>query len=262
MKRNALSFLLTFSMFAISFSACKKDGWPCINGKGENITEQRAVSDFSRIEQLMDADVYITQGTAYAVSLEAQNNLMDEIRTEVNGGVLKIYNKRCFKHHKPIKVFITMPVVAGVTLAGSGNVYLQNRIESNDLFVSLTGSGSIECEDSVIADFLETDLSGSGTVALLGRFQTVSTGISGSGTIALKGKAKSNGLHISGSGSLEAFDLPVNTCTVDITGSGNARVNVMDNLDVHITGSGNVYFKGSPSVTTNITGSGSVVSVP
>lgn len=262
MKRNALSLFLTLSVFVFTFSACKKDGWPCINGKGELTTEQRTVTEFSRIEQLMDADVYVTQGSTYSITLEAQDNLLDDIKTEVKGGELKIYNKRCFKHHKPIKVYITMPIVAGVTLAGSGNIYLQNRIESNDLYVALTGSGSVVSQDSVIANGVEINLSGSGNIALVGRFDAMSTGISGSGNIALKGKATSNGLHISGSGSLEAFDMPVNDCTVDITGSGDARINVLETLDVHITGSGNVYFKGMPSVTTNITGSGSVVSVP
>ena len=262
MKRIAFPILLTIIAFTLTFSSCKKDTWPCISGKGNAIAVQRAVDGFSRVESLMDAEVFITQGSEYSVALEAQNNLIEHIRTEVKNGELRIYNKRCIKKHDPVRVHITMPTVSGVVLAGSGSIRLVNRIESNALYVSLTGSGSIVSNDSVIADHLDTELSGSGDVALHGAFGAVSTGISGSGSVEVQGHGASHDVKISGSGDVNTFGLAVKTSNVNITGSGNARVNVSDNLTVDITGSGQVYFKGQPSVTTNITGSGAVVAVP
>jgi hypothetical protein len=45
---------------------------------------------------------------------------------------------------------------------------------------------------------------------------------------------------------------------MDIGGSLNAFVNVMQQLDVTMAGSGSVQFNGTPQVNANVTGSGSV----
>ena len=65
-------------------------------------------------------------------------------------------------------------------------------------------------------------------------------------------------IRIMGTGSFLGYSMELNTCEVDITGTGNVEVNVNDQLDVRIDGTGNVYYKGNPIVHADIKGTGSV----
>ena len=54
-------------------------------GSGNVVKEERKVSSFNAIEVSGAFDVELVQGTAIAVTVEADDNLMDLIRTEVRG---------------------------------------------------------------------------------------------------------------------------------------------------------------------------------
>src|SRR4051812_14457869 len=55
--------------------------------------EDRHLSGFNAVDLAGSFDVYITQGSTESVKVEAPDNIIDHILTEVRGGVLKIYNK-------------------------------------------------------------------------------------------------------------------------------------------------------------------------
>mgnify|MGYP002641732806 FL=1 len=65
-------------------------------------------------------------------------------------------------------------------------------------------------------------------------------------------------IELTGTGDLNAYDLEVRECIVMLSGTGDARVRVVDNLDVESTGTGDVYYKGQPSIDVEITGTGSL----
>ena len=82
--------------------------------------------------------------------------------------------------------------------------------------------------------------------------------ISGSGTVIPAGVSESLDLSISGSGIFEGETLVSVTGTIAVSGSGEAVVNVTDDLDVKVSGSGNVQYLGDPGVSVSISGSGDV----
>ena len=82
--------------------------------------------------------------------------------------------------------------------------------------------------------------------------------ISGSGTVTPEGVSESLDLSISGSGVFEGEALLSAAGTVSVSGSGDAVVNVTDDLDVKVSGSGNVEYLGDPRVSVSISGSGDV----
>jgi hypothetical protein len=51
----------------------------------------------------------------------------------------------------------------------------------------------------------------------------------------------------------------VKEADVEITGSGDAHLQVANLLKARISGSGEVYYKGNPQLDTKITGSGKVI---
>ncbi len=211
----------------------------CIQGSGNYSTENRTVDDFSSIDLSGIGDVYLTQGEK-DLRIEAEDNIIQEIKTEVGGGKLTIYHKaRCINPHMPIKIFVSTPELESLSISGSGRIISQSPIDSKALNLRVSGSGNME---------------------LNAVCQDLQAMISGSGTALLKGEAARSEIVISGSGSMHGYDLQTDRSKVTISGSGIAEIYVMEELSALISGSGSLYCKGNPeSVSQTVSGSGRVI---
>lgn len=233
MKHVHLLSLLLITML-LSFNSCRK-----IAGTGPVVEEERTLSGFTRISVGTGATVQVTQGATFEVILEAQQNILDIITTEVHHGELVIDNQRHtnIASWEDVHVYITMPEVTGLTLTGSGDIQVQNDINTEEMKLQISGSGNIYLP-RLTAHKLLTKISGSGYVQ-------VDEGI-----------VQQQELQISGSGAIRLSGLEAKQAEVTISGSGDARVFVTDFLKVRISGSGDVYYTGNPTIDVQITGSG------
>lgn len=83
--------------------------------------------------------------------------------------------------------------------------------------------------------------------------------ILGSGDIEATGKVRALDARISGSGELQLKQLEAATCSIRISGSGDAEVTAKEALDVRVSGSGEVVYYGNPvNVNSAINGSGEI----
>lgn len=269
MSSNLFKYAVILSVLAITFSSCKKDGWPCKNGNGSMRTETRNITGFTQIENEMEAEVYITQGTVYEVKVEAQENLLEEVVTDIKGDELQIYSKHCINKHDPIKIYITLPVLTKVDISGSGYAVSTGNFSAGSLSLVVSGSGYFQAQDSIFTDNLDLTVSGSGKIDFIGESRSANAVVSGSGNITLVGQGNPSDtglpsaldLTISGSGSVQAFDYPVEECHFTISGSGLGQVNVSTLLEGTISGSGSLMYMGNPTLNVTVGGSGSVVHV-
>lgn len=192
----------------------------CIDGHGAIVSESRVLNDFNSINSNIYGDILITQGPLENVIIEAHQNILDEIETNVVNGELIITLNHCIDIVEPVKVHITIPNIQNLTLTGVGGFIFQNDFILTNINVSLTGAG----------DF------------------------------TLLGTANNVDILLTGVGDIKAFGLISEVCNITITGIGDTEVFVNDELNVTITGVGNVYYKGNPSsINSNITGTGSVI---
>lgn len=244
--------------------------------------EVRNVDAFTKISFAVPGKLYLKQGSPRKVEIEADDDVIKEIETEVSGGRLRIGKEdKWFNwnlNNDKITVYITVPEIEGVAVSGSGNIIGQSTIKTNNLDLKVSGSGSMTLEFDATGDVdadvsgsgdlkvkgncksLDTDVSGSGSLDVSGTVDnTANFGISGSGKIHANGSADFVKADISGSGKVLAADLQANRCQVRIAGSGDVEINVKSELDANITGSGSVYYKGNPNkVNANSAGSGKV----
>ena len=207
------------------------------------IDEQRNVKDFSALSIGVPADVIITKGNQFKVVLKGDEEDLKKINTKVSGDRLIIEKEDDWSFwgnlfDDEVQIYITMPSLSAISLAGSGNVKSEDRFETEEFDINISGSGKIDME--VIAS--ETDIN-----------------ISGSGKIYLAGSSEEADISISGSGDIEAEDFKIAACEIKIMGSGNCTVYVTDKLDTKVMGSGDIYYKGNPAyVNNNTMGSGNV----
>ncbi|MFH2141456.1 MAG: head GIN domain-containing protein [Bacteroidota bacterium] len=234
---KTLSFI--FVVIFTSAISCRDPFHTGIKGNGHVVNEARSVSSFDEIKSCDDFNVFVTQDSINSIIVEAEENLVPYISTEING------NKLTIKTEKNRNLHNTKPV----------NIYLHTGSLSH---VSLSGSGNINIEGANTG-FLELDISGSGNINCQIDAGSIDAHIAGSGDMTLAGTSDESNFKISGSGKIRSYNLEQYNCHSDISGSGNIYVFANDLLDVDISGSGNVYYIGIPSVNTRITGSGSVI---
>ena len=204
--------------------------------------ENRNVGDFDKISLSISADLYLTQGSKNEVIIEADEDVLEKIETEVNGGTLNIKFERWYNYRgaKNIKIYVTVKEINKLILAGSGDIVSKSPIKTENLDLVITGSGTISIDD------LNT--------------KRVDAMISGSGDIRVGGKTKANELDatVTGSGDIIASNMEFEEADLTITGSGTIKALVTERLDANITGSGTIYYKGKPVIDANITGSGKI----
>ncbi len=235
MKRVQVFLWVTIA--GILFQSCEK-----LVGKGPIVTETRTTPNFSGVELKVPGKLYYTEGAAYKVELQSQQNILNEIETIMSGNDLVIrfrHNNTNLKSGEDVIVKITAPAVSKLEVHGSGDIESQTPFNPASLRLAVNGSGNIRITD-VETGFLDTEISGSGKINLI------------------EGVTENQALKISGSGDMDFGNFIAKKTTARISGSGNIKVNTAETLDVHISGSGAVRYRGNPVVTSSVSGSGSV----
>src|ERR1035438_1699801 len=85
---------------------------------------------------------------------------------------------------------------------------------------------------------------------------------SGGSKFKFKGSATTVTMDVSGAVDIYAYDPLAESMHLDISGAGNAQINVSKDLNVEISGAGSVHYKGSPAkFIENVSGAGSIKKV-
>jgi len=216
---------------------------PGESGSGNVVTETRKVTDFHAIDISYPGEIVITQGNAVSVKVEAEDNVLPGLKTQVKNGTLEIF----YKAEKDKRVNPTEMVTITIVVK-----------DLDDLQFSSAGELTI---DGLKTDSLDFGLSGAGKVTVSDiETKNLSIDLSGAGSMDASGTADIVDVNISGFGSFEGGDLHSQSASVNISGAGSATVWADDDLDANVSGAGSVNYYGSPSVTKNVSGVGGVSS--
>lgn len=170
-------------------------------GSGTLETETRPLDPFTRIHLESGADISITIGPTQSVKVTMDDNLLDNIVTEVRRKTLVISSEGSYTTRKGCRVEITIPSLTRLQISGSGNI-------------TVTGLSAPEFE------YL---LEGSGNLTMDGTVEHLTIEIAGSGDINTERlKAKHVDIEMNGSGDARVF--AVESFKGVINGSGNITV--------------------------------------
>jgi hypothetical protein len=212
-------FLFAATLFILA--SCSKDR---ITGEGAVTTEDRNVSNFTKVSTNGSTDVHIVKGTSFSVQVKGYSNLLPYFETKLHNNTLEVgYRNGTNVRNDNLEVFVTMPAFDGANISGSANIDVKGAFTSNVVDASISGSGNIDIE--------------SGTSQVFD-------------------------IDISGSGNVRAFGLTADRAEVSLSGSGTAEVKAVTHLKANIAGSGNIYYKGLPAIESSVSGSGKLVHRP
>ena len=182
-------------------------------------SETRDVSGFNEVELNGVGNLSIQQTGSESLTVEAEEDVIPKIRTEV-------VDNRLIIGPEPNTTINTTERI-------------NYKLTVKDLnALSLSGSGNVDAEGVSTDELVVTD--------------------SGAGDIKASGRADTQDIDISGSGKYRAEDLESKEAKIDVKGSGSATLNVSDELNARVSGSGSVEYIGDPAVDQEVSGAGRV----
>ena len=177
--------------------------------------ESREVSGYNGISLAGNINLDIDYGKSSTITIEADENLLPYIETEVKEGILiiKSKNNANLKSKGILIIHASLTQLTDLKLLGSGNI---------------KGKGAFSNEGKT-----NISLSGSGNINLSAKsFGETSINISGSGNITLEdGNTETLEAKISGSGNIDCSSFVCNNAKAHISGSGNIKVNANKSID-------------------------------
>lgn len=208
-----------------------------IEGNGKVVKEDREVSGFTSLKISSAFDVFLFQGSQEALTIEADENLIPHIKTEIKGDMLRIYTDENIRDYKKMNIYLTFEELEMIDISGAVSISAEDLLNFDEL--KLEGSGASEIDLEMEVKLLKADFSGASE-------------------IDLKGSAKSATFDLSGASDIDALDFEIGDLTLDVSGASDAKVYVTGNLEVDASGASSVRYKGSPHVQSDVSGAGSV----
>lgn len=220
----------------ISFlSSCKKDHMgDCFVSTGLITKEKREIVPFDSIRIGRRMQLILVEDTVNYVVVEAGRNLLDNITTTMNNGLLSIENTnkcnwtRSYKY--PVNIEVHFTSLRHVLVEGSTNVESKDTLHQNEL--------TFEFRDSA------------GDINLLVNNQKLNIiQHTGASDIVVKGETEDLSVYMASLASGDYDELLARTVYVQTLSSSFCRVYASETFYFVVDGNGSIYYKGNGVVT-------------
>jgi len=208
------------------------------SGSGNIITEKRNTGAFTGISVGGGFDVEVKTGPA-EVMVEADDNIIKYIETDVVDGQLKIRLEHINIHDAHLKVYVTAPEINTIRTSASASVDVKDILKSARAIKLQSSSGS-NIKAVLDAPDIEADASSGGEMDLSGRTRNFNAESSSGSTINAK-------------------ELMSENTTVSVSSGAAAHVHASLSLDASASSGGNVSYRGGAvTVKKNVSSGGEV----
>lgn len=231
-----VAIFVMLGMFATVSFGC----WnvPLDRSTGNFIKEDRQVSSFTKLEIGGAFKVYLSQGDQEKLVIEADDDEIGEIITEVIGNKLKISTKSGWgnRFHE-MTIYLTFKDLEYIDFSGAVDVVSKEPLSFNDLTMDVSGAADLDLEFT--ADRFEAEYSGASE-------------------IDFRGSCKSGYIELSGASDFDASEMEFSDLKVEVSGASDARVWASETLDIDASGASSIRYKGNPKISIDESGASSV----
>lgn len=205
MRRIVTCVVLAAALAGCSVST-RFGGGEQVVGSGARKTERRDVAEFSRLVVEGAYRVEVTCGGPRSVEIEADDNLLALIKTDVDGGRLRIHSdNRGMKTETMPRVRIGVENLSEVSIPGASDFSLEGL--DNDAF---------------------------------------KLNVEGASKFRAAGDTSKLDISLNGAGLVDARELRAERVNVVTNGAGTVTVRASDSLDATVNGVGTIDYYGDP----------------
>jgi len=225
-----LALFVSSCAFDMSFGDGKK-------GNGDIAEDQREVTEeFSVISAQEGLDVFVTQASDFDILVEADENIIDLIGTDIKDGRLRIHTYENIGRATK-KIYVSLPQVTALHTSSGADLITKTTIETDK--IELSASSGSDLQVMLEADEVDAD-SSSGA------------------DIRISGNANLLYAEASSGSDIKAREFDVKKCVADASSGADIRINVSQNLTAEASSGANISYTGEASVTKKKSVSGSV----
>ena len=225
-----MAAIMSSCAFDATFGAGKK-------GNGEVVKDKREVNDdFTVVSASEGLDVYVTQGSDYEITVEADDNIIDLIGTDIRDGKLKVHAIENIGRATK-KVYVTLPEITGLYASSGADLESQGALEADK--ISLDASSGSDIRVELTADEVDADTSSGADIRITGQANLFYADAS------------------SGS-DIKAKDFLVKRCHADASSGADITINVSESLTADASSGADISYTGEASVQKKKSVSGSV----
>src|SRR5215510_10726408 len=199
MKRSGLCVLLV--VCGLTLPGCKMHHG--VRGSGNRKTETRELKPFKAIDTTGAYEINVTCQKPASFEIEADDNILPLIRTEVRDGMLFVNSDESISPSKVIALRINLPELSAVTSRGAGEINITNANSDNlklqsmgaasveaagkakSMTISSTGAGKIDTT-KLFAEKAKVDVTGAASVDVYAGEQ-LDVSVSGAGSVTYSG---------------------------------------------------------------------------
>lgn len=202
-------------------------GVDCVAGSGNVTSDMRNLVEFKRVSASTGVNVYLEKGDEASARVEAEDNIIELVKTEVRGGKLEVYMDRCIRNIKPVNVYVSFQEIEELDAQSAGRIIGRSVIEGENIKIDAGSAGEVEVEVEAIDVTLDAG---------------------SAGTITIEGKADNLYADASSSGKINAFELVAEVVDASASSAGVAQVYASLKLKAKATSGGKVQYTGDAEV--------------
>lgn len=204
--RRAVAVVLLAALAAACNVSTRFGGGEQVAGSGARKTERRDVGDFDRLVVEGAYRVEVTCGGPRSLEIEADDNLLPLIRTEVEGGRLRVHSdNRGMKTETMPRLRVSVENLSEVSIPGASDFSLEGL--DNDAF---------------------------------------KLNVEGASKFRASGDTSKLDITLNGAGLVDARELRAERVNVVNNGAGMVTVRASDSLDATVNGVGTIDYYGDP----------------
>ncbi|WP_372801087.1 head GIN domain-containing protein [Lutibacter sp.] len=237
---KTLTKLTAIFILLITTTSCFIDGFNGIKGNGNVQSEDRKISsNFETIKVQQGINLYLTQGSKTDLSVEADENIIDLLITEVKNNELKVYFEKNVYRAKARNVYLTTKQISGIYTSSGASVKSENTLNVQTLDLDSSSGSSIKIH--VNADDVTSETSSGANMDLFGKTNTFSA-------------------RASSGSSIDADELVAEVAYANASSGANIDINVTEKLTAKASSGGDIDYEGNPTDINKNTSSGGSVS--
>ncbi|NNE02931.1 MAG: DUF2807 domain-containing protein, partial [Eudoraea sp.] len=145
-----MALFLSSCVFDMNFGEGKR-------GNGDVVKDDRQVTqDFTIISASEGLDVYVTQGDDFEIMVEADENIIDLIGTDIKNGKLRIHAIENIGRATKM-VYVTLPTITELSASSGSDLVTKNMIRADKISLGASSGAGMKIE--LVAEDVDADSS-------------------------------------------------------------------------------------------------------
>lgn len=255
------------TVFIILLSTLISSAQEKLKGNKIVITEDRNISEFTKIEIIDNLNVFLVYNENQSVEVEADSNLQNSILTELNNGVLTIRTSEIIGRNKALNIHLKVNKnIEEINAYNNAKVSSKNSLAIDNLtinsyddavfnlklnlkYIEIHGTEKSKLNLEILTEVATVRIENScNLTATIDAKETTITGLDNA-VATLKGTSNSLDIEFSGDTSYKGKDFITSNAIVKSNNNANLYVHVTTELNLYANNSSEVHLYANPAIT-------------